>query len=227
MSWKNKLSYKASRAVEQTVNGEKMRFYPNQLGILEDLATLSKPVTRAINLLVGNEGRNYKTDTKSFTEGRGDKAVVVEETVIHSSDQGSIAARIKERDDAIGGLIDMIGDGRNLRLLGKAWMDSMMDEFPRKRGGAQPQEVEEFLFGDGKDWGGLEIPTMIEMMGGWLRANSRVFGELGEKLVGVAKAKIEEHLRAASTSVQPNPTNGSDSKTPSSPPSPSDSDSKT
>jgi hypothetical protein len=221
-NWKSTFTYKSKRYVEQPVGDDEnvVRFYPNQLGILEQLAELSDPITEAINKLMGAEGRNYQTETKSYVEGD----MQVEETVIGSTDRESMRARVEERGEGIKSLVAALGNGRNLRLFGLAWMDSMKEEFGRKRGGHSPEMVEEFLFGDGEDYEGLEVPQMIQIMSGWLRANAKVFGDLGERLVGFVKAQMEQRLRDESTSDEgAETTNGEGSKIPSSQPSDSDS----
>ena len=224
-NWKKTFTYRGKRYVTQEFGeGEEMRevrFYPNQLGILEDLASLSEPITTAINKIMGAEGRNYTTETKSSSEGD----YSVEETVIGATDPDALRARVQEREEGINGLVKALGNQRNLRLMGKAWMDSMKEEFGRVRGGHSPEQVEEFLFGDGDGYEGLEVPDMVQIMSGWLRANSKVFGQMGERLVGYVKAQVESRLQSQSTSEEDetNPTSGDDSKTQSSQPSDTDS----
>jgi len=230
MSWKKNFTYKGERHVEATVGEQEIRFYPNQLGILEKLATLSDPVTAAINMLMGTEGRDYETVTKHFTEGEGESAVTSEETIIGVTSPESMRERLSQREEGIKQLLSMIGDGRNLRLLGVAWIDSMKEIFPRKKGGPGPELVEEFLFGDGDEYDGLEIPQMIQIMIGWMRANANILGGMGEQLIGYVKGQMESRLQSVSTSDSDegtDPISGEDSKMQLSPVSDSDSDSTT
>jgi hypothetical protein len=230
MNWKKTFTYKGKRSVEATVGGNDVKFYPNQLGILQDLASLSQPVAKAINLLVGAEGRDHNTVSKSFTEGEGKNTVVVDETIIEAVSAESKQFRTQQREDGIATIVNMLGDTKNLHIMGMAWMDSMRDEFPRKRGGYDPKSVDEFLYGEeGADddhtlYQGLEVPQMMEIMSGWMRANAKVFGEVGERLVGYVKNQMASRLQNDSVSTEePTPNSGDSSKTPSSQLSPSDS----
>lgn len=197
-NWKKLFAYTSSAAVEQSVNGNTIKFYPNRIGLLTELAEISKPVTKALATLFGEKPSMTTSTSKSYTdkpkkdiksgtesaEGRSD------EIVIEAVQPAVADHRRKTRDEAIDQLIDALTDGRNRILFGKLLMDSMRDEFSYKRD-RDAREVEEFLFGDGNEYEGIDAPTMADMVKGWARANAKVFGPMGEKMVALVRGKLE------------------------------------
>jgi hypothetical protein len=124
--------------------------------------------------------------------------------------------RRKERDQAIDELLDGLTNERNKLLFGALLMDSMRDDFPYKKS-RPPAEIEEFLFGDGQSYDGLDAPMLVEMVLGWLKANAKVFGKAGEKVAGLVKGKLGA-LDRSNSEAMTSTVDGSSSKMPSSPP---------
>lgn len=196
--WKDRFTYNSKSAVEHEVNGGKLRFYPNRIGLLAELAEVSKPVAHALSALFG-DGRN---DTTSISESYKDKPKkdiksgvetaesVVDKITVEALSPEIAGYRRKERDTAIDELLDGLTNERNRLLFGRLLMDSLRDEFSYKKDRPAP-EVEEFLFGDGEKYEGLDTPMLVQMVTGWLKANAKVFGSVGEKMAGLVKGKLE------------------------------------
>lgn len=231
-SWKDRFAYNSKSAVEHEVNGHKLRFYPNRIGLLTELAEISKPIAHALATLFGDE----RGDATSISESYKDKprkdlktGIETAESVVDKITVEAVTAEVAnhrrgERNQAIDELLDGLTNERNRILFGRLLMDSLRDDFPYKKD-RPPPEVEEFLFGDNEEYTGLDAPILVEMVTGWLKANAKVFGSTGEKVVGLVKGKLSA-LQAPSPSVEKtNTTDGSNSKMPSSGQSDSDSDS--
>lgn len=208
-------TYRTKTFVEREVQGMQIRFYPNRVALLEELAIVSKPIAEAISILFSDTRGDATAVTERFREG---KDVEVEKITVQSVDPSTMAYRAKERSQALDTLISGLTNARTRLLFGKLLMDSMRDEFPWKKDRGV-DEVEEFLYGDGKDYQGIDLPVLTEMVKGWMAANAKVFGSAGEQAVGLVRARLQS-LRAESSPVPEttSPTNGSDSKTPSSTP---------
>lgn len=229
-TWKDRFTYNSKSAVEHVVNGNTIRFYPNRIGLLTELAEVSKPIAHALATLFG-EGRS---DATSVSERYSDKprkdiksGVETAESTVDKITVEAVTPEVAdhrrtERNKAIDELLDGLTNERNRTLFGRLLMDSMRDEFPYKKNRPAP-EVEAFLDGDGERYEGLDMPMLVALVTGWLKANAKVFGSTGERLAGLVKGKLEA-LQVPSTSGETTSTaGGSSSKTPSSEPSDSDS----
>lgn len=221
MSWKQRVkTFQERRAVKHEIEefGE-IAFYPNRISQLQQLRGLSQTVMNCMGTLFSDN----RGDADQVVEtGTDEDGFTVQKTSVQAVSTDVLAYRAKQQREAIEELFSL-ADRRNLMLLGEMLMDSMRDEFPyaRQRG---PQEIEEFLFGSkdeetGEVEGGIDMVLFVAMMQGWIKANSKVFGDVGEKLVGLVKGR----LQAASGSEEgPTTTSGPSSKTESSQPSPTD-----
>ena len=214
MSWQKRFTFRDKRSIKATVSGQEFRFYPNRMTLLTEARDLAEPIAKAVNLLFADQSRDSKSNVKRQSEGD----FHMEDITTEGLDIDMAKHRVEERSAAITTIMGTLADARSLILLGKLFMDSLRDDFPYKKD-RHASEVEEFLYGeeDGEEgsYEGLDTPVLIEMFKGWMKANALTFGETGEQLVGLVKAKIEEVT--VSSSVAPDSTSGSDSKTPSSP----------
>lgn len=216
MSWKEVRTYRSRESVEHEVNGVKLRFYPNRMRLLGELAELSTPVAKALAELLDPSRRDTPMTEKVSTQGD----VVVKESTVAESSPAVMQARAAARDAAIQSLLSALGDPRNRLRLGRLLMDSLADEFPFAADRA-PAEVEEFLYGN-KEQEGLDLPLLADLLKGWIKANAKQFSKAGE-LVAARLGDLGGLVSqppSPSPSETATPSDGSSSKTPSSPPSP-------
>jgi hypothetical protein len=219
MSRFKKFTFRDKRSVKHMVNGQEFRFYPNRVGLLTEARDLAEPVAQAVNTLFADQTKDTASNVKRQHEGD----FFMEDIETKGISIEMAKHRQTERSKAISTILGTLADARSLILLGKLFMDSLRDEFEYKRE-RSAQEVEEFLYGDGEEYEGLDAPVLVEMFQGWMKANATTFGDTGESLVGLVKAKIEGLVAdSAPSSEMPDPTSGAPSKTPSSPQSASDS----
>jgi len=222
MSWKDRATYQSKTFVEREVNGSLLRFYPNRYALLQEMSAIAGPLAKAIITL----SSDTRHDATAVTERFKEKDTEVEKITVQGVSTEVLSYRAKEKAQAIDELVTGLTNARTRLLLGKLLMDSMREEFDWKRE-RTTAEVEEFLDGDGKGYAGLDVPTMVELVKGWMAANSKAFGLMGEQVVDLVSARLQG-LRAASdlakrelsqekTEVQDS-TNGSSSKTASSTP---------
>lgn len=223
-SWKDRFTFRDKRYVEQEVAGTTFRFYPNRMALLTEVRDLSAPVAKAISVLFADESRDSGTAVKRHREGE----FYMEDITTNPISTDMASYRQKERDRAIEQILGTLADKRSMNLLGRLFMDSLRDEFEYKTN-RSTAEVEEFLYGHegaDSDYQGLDMPVLIAMFQGWMKANAKVFGEAGEKMVGLVRKRLED-LRVASgseaTATETDPTSGSSSRTPSLQPSGTDS----
>lgn len=228
MGWKNRGSFRDKHFVEHEVSGETLRFYPNRIALLQDLAELSKPIGAAIAGLFAD---------RSGDASQVEKVMVQSDTTIKESTFQAVSAevltlRARERDAAIASLLDAVSNPKNRLLLGRLLMDSLREEFPYVIGERKPADVERFLYGGEDGSEPLDLPELAAMVGGWIKANAKQFGKVGEEIAARVNARLGGDEKVSpresvspsplseSPSESPTPSSGSSSRTPSSPPSP-------
>jgi hypothetical protein len=215
MSWKDVRTYRSRDSVEHEVNGKSVRFYPNRMRLLPELTELSVPIGKALAELLDPSRTDSAMTEKVMVQG---ETTIKESSVTPPSPEVS-KARAAARDGAIEALLKALGDPRNRLSLGRLLMDSLADDFPyaAERPAA---EVEGFLYGaDGVE--GLDLPLLAQLVSGWIKANAKQFSRVGE-LVAARLGDLGGVMAPPqpSPSTDPRPSSGSDSRIPSSPPSP-------
>jgi len=220
MSRFKRFTFRGKRYIEGEVAGETFRFYPNRMALLEQARDLSQPIAQAISILFADETKDNDSAVKRHHEGE----FYMEDITTTAISTEMATYRQKQRSEAITTIMGSLADARSVILLGKLFMDSLREEFPYKKE-RSAREVEEFLYGeepseDGEEgesaYEGLDMPVLIQLFSGWMRANSKVFGDLGEKVVGLIKGRLEQ-LQPDSNSEMTIPTSGSSFKNPTSP----------
>jgi hypothetical protein len=187
MTYKDTFTYTDQHFVEHDVNGKLIKFFPNRYALLGDLAKISKPMASALTTIFMEEARETTATNKSMKDAEG---MEMSEITVSAISPELAAHKSKERRDSIEALISSIEEPNNRILLGKLLMDSMRDEFQYKRD-RTPKDVLAWLEGDETgEYHGIDLPVLTQLIGGWIKANSKVFGEQGEQLVGAMKDRL-------------------------------------
>lgn len=213
MSKFKRFTFRDKRSTPHQVGGTEFNFYPNRMSLLNEARDLSTPVAKAISVLFADESN----DNGSSVKRQNDADFYVEDITTDPISVEMAKHRQNERGQAIETIMSTLADSRALILLGRLFMDSLRDEFEYKK--ERPaSEVEAWLYGEESNdpdaYTGLDMPVLIEMFGGWMKANAKVFGAAGEKMVGLVKGRLEQVT--AQVSETADSTSGNDSKIPSS-----------
>lgn len=222
-TWKKLLTFRGKRHVEHEVGGQELNFYPNKMALLEQARDLSGPVAKAINTLMTDTSRDSKSMVKRLSGTDPDGAIDADEPEILEMQEITTDAistqmaefRLNQRNEAIETLLTTIADQRNRILLGAMFMDSLRDLFPYHQN-RPTSEIEEFLYGDGEEYEGLDIPQLCDMLVGWMKANSKTFGSMGEKVVEFMQKRMGDLAPSEDRSEEGDvkTTSGETSKTP-------------
>lgn len=224
MSWKDRFTFRDKRYIEHEVAGETFRFYPNRMALLTEARDLSAPVAKAISVLFADQSRDSSSRVKRMKDASA-QGGEMEEVDTDAISIEMATHRQAERERAMDEIFHTIADERSKLLLGRLFMDSLRDEFPYRKS-RSAREVEEFLYGEEPSeespepsYTGLDVPALIQMFSGWMKANAKVFGETGEKMVGLVQRRLEEATGESSSDLT-GPTSGFSSKSHTSPQSP-------
>jgi hypothetical protein len=205
-NWKQRFSVFNRHSVEHEVGGQTFVFYPNSVGLLAEVRDLSAPVAKALASLMADKSGDISSQVRKEREGGYEVEVITTNAVAPE-----ITTMRLDRDaKSIQELIETVCDPKSRMVIGKLLMDSLRAEFEYKKN-RSAGEVEEFLYGDGKEYEGIPIPELVQMIGGWMKANAKVFGETGERMVAVLRGRLSPLSGEGTT------TSGQNSSEPSSP----------
>jgi len=207
-------SFQQKQGSAHKIAGENVMFYPNRLSSLQSLRVLSADFSTIMSSLFSNDQADTASAFEEFESPNGEK---VRKNKVEGITPELLGCRVNERRRAIEKLISMVTDRRSLLYLGMLFMDSMRDEFPYKKE-RSPEEVERFLFGseptedspEGEP--ALDTNTLFQIFLGWLKGNAHQFGEVGKRMMGLVKDRLNEP-HGESTPETETETSGSDSKT--------------
>jgi hypothetical protein len=181
----------SSKPVEQDVCGTPLNFYPNRIISLSSVDALSADVLKAIQVLFDrHDGRASIVKRVEDAEGFSS-----EEIISAAQEPAVIKARDERNAQALETLVQAVCSRKSQVALGTLLMDSLRDEFPYKR--QRPvADIEAWLYGDeGGEHQGLEVPQLVDMLKGWLRANAQQFGDMGKRMaaefLSLGKPKAE------------------------------------
>lgn len=218
MSYKDRFAFTDNHGVEHPVNGTKMVFYPNRYAVLQSMAELSKPIALSLMTLLMDSGRENAAVTENIEDG----TMKVQKITVEAMSVEMITTKSKERERAVEQIIEALSSPKHRILLGRCLMDSLRDEFDYSKD-RPAKEVEEFFLGDNNGYDGIDVPVFAELLTGWVKANSKVFGDKGEKLAGLVRTRLSVLRKDSPSEPTTQPANGSNSETASSSPLASDS----
>lgn len=176
--------------VEHKVGERTLRFYPVSTGLLLRLRTMGKGLAQALTTLLSQAKGDQGYEETRFDDPRNPGAKVV----FHAVTPEVRAARSKEREDAVGRLVEALTDERNLLVVFQMIVDSLREDFPRDM---QETEVSNFLRE-------TPLPRTVELVHGLIKANAEVLGPLRGRLstlVGRAVTLAEAAVEGASDKV--------------------------
>lgn len=178
-------SYVSPTPITHEVNGEELEFYPLGMRMLFKLRNLAKPLAEALTVLFENHDGDRSAQVLSSGDGgtqHSTNAVAPE----------LAAQRTRDRERAIGRVVEVFCDQKNGEILAEVVLDSLRDRDEKK---VKKAEVEEFL-----DL--VAVPIFIQYVLGVGKANVEVFGPVGEKMALAAQgvlAKVGEKAGSEET----------------------------
>lgn len=190
MGWSDRIkSYMSRQAVAHEIEGMgTLQFYPNTVGQISKLKDMSAGVMMAVSVLLTDHRSDAAAVTETASEGNRETGFTKQTTTVEAVTPEVLEYRAKERANAISRLLEL-ADKRNMILFGGLLMDSLTEEFPYDKD-RKTEDVERFLYGT-EATDALNIPLLIAMTHGWIKANSRSFGKMGKKMVGLLKSRLQ------------------------------------
>lgn len=172
------------KSITHKIRGQKFEFHPVSLCKVATgrLAALMVPLTDAVATLLNPK----REDVERLQEVSPDGAVF---TRISCISREMAMYRDSERRKAIDSAWNMLLNDDTRHLVAQMLMDSLRDDCPRN-----PSEDDVTAFIDHDD---MDVPTIVEFLKGFMRANANIFGETGKELAALVKAKVEAATKEA------------------------------
>ena len=165
-------------AVPVQVGDQTLNFYPISVKTVMRLRDIAKPIGQALSVLLTSNERDFST--KVVDENLPDTGLR------RTTDVGAITPELSKqrqtaRQEAIATLVDAILSPASANLLAEMLMDSLRDNFERKKGGPTPTEIAAFLEE-------LTADLLPEMLHGLAEANKKLFAPLKERAASMGAA---------------------------------------
>ncbi len=157
--------------VEREIAGRTFKFYPSSVRVAARMANTLSELSGHVSVLMTNTQRDTGSVHEEVSDADG---MTVKKTSVQPINPDLAEKRVDARAKAVKAAMAQLTSSTNRMILGELLMDSLRDDFDRgaKRETADVQELVD----------GMEIPILIEFLGGLVAANSKVFGDLGNSL---------------------------------------------
>lgn len=211
--WKAKCGFLDKREpLEETINGETIKFYASSMVVVVKLRGIAGRVGKLVATLLQDDKRDTGSTHRRFVDPEI-KGEFNTETIVQPLDPAMAKFRLDSTVSVVSELIDLIGNVDNIKAVGEFIMDSMRDVFPR--GSDKNPPAEEFMRE-------IELPELVPLFLGAVKANKGVFGPLDLKLHALGdkvREAVESRLStlgSASTTTSSGPAEPAESPSPTS-----------
>lgn len=179
MSWKNKSNVFAKKFVSRQIGESEWRFYPVSVGRIFELRETIKDIFTAASALFASNKDDVAQEIENITQGKDNQ---IQRTNISAISVELATLRDKQRKDSIASAVEALLSERNKIMLGRLLADSLREEFERD---VKEEEIKQFM-------DTLDLGTLVEFLMGFIEANAKVFGPLGERVRATVQSKLAE-----------------------------------
>jgi hypothetical protein len=170
--WLEKMSLTQARGMPHPVQGKAFNFYPVSLEKLLKFKDMAKAIGQALAVLMSSSERDSGSISRQFASD-SQPGLMDTEIVADAVKPEVVKMRMEAKQNAVGKLMDAIGDNANLAAIGELIMDSLRENFPRNHPDNPPPI--EFM-------NQMDAPLIVEFLVGVAKANKGMFGPLGDRL---------------------------------------------
>ena len=178
MSWKNKTNVFAKKFVSRQIGEATWNFYPVSVGRVFELRETIKDLFTSMSALFASNKDDVGQEIEKITQAGGE----IQRTNISAISVELAMLRDKQRKESIGAAIEALLSERNKIMLGRLLADSLREEFSRD---CPDDEIKSFM-------SELDLGTLVEFLMGFVEANAKVFGPLGERVRATVQSKLAE-----------------------------------
>lgn len=178
-----KFSFLAPRFELAKVGDKELKFFAVSTRALFRLKTLAGPIAQSLVTIMSGKSQDIKRTSRDFHDpSTGDMG---SETTLEPLTPNIIKLRDGQRSEAVERLIQALTEDENRYIIGGLICDSLREEFPDRP--TPDDTVHEFMDDDD-----MNLPAMIELIGGVAKANKGAFGPLAGPLAAKLKAAVSK-----------------------------------
>lgn len=180
-------------SVTEEINGRKWTFFMCSVATCARLAPVLSRLAGHVSTLLTPNNKDQGGTEETYVEG----GTTVSKTEYHPINPDLARLRTAQREKAVQGAISELLDGKNCAAIGRLLMDSLRDDFPRSETRTDEQ-CAHFVES-------MDAPILVQFLRGLMRANGRMFGDLGKELGRVVRQKAAELLGEDGEAPSPDP----------------------
>jgi len=162
-AWKSNCSFLSPKPTESTVGGTAIKFYPVSVGLAFQLKDIAKPLAAGLAVLFTSERNDTGTIERTVADGR--------EIIMEAIQPGLADARVRQRREAIQGIVEALTNETNKEVIGSIIIDSIYRDIWKTKDAAPPPA--EFMGAEG-----ISLENLGEFLVGVAKANKGIFGPL-------------------------------------------------
>jgi len=186
MSWK-KWTFIKPKGTQVEIEGETLTFYPICISSFFNLEVMAAPIAKALSMIFQNEDNDVGITDRTEGAGVEDGSFKTEKVVAPVSLELA-RFRLDQRKAALEDAFRVLFDRSNIRAVVRLLMDSLRDEFDRKKNEDEKNaEADEFI----ADVDGILFRKLLI---GLYEGNKKVFGPLANT-VAHFKKMMDQKMR--------------------------------
>lgn len=186
MSWKDKWTFIAPKAVPVKIEDDELKFYPVCVSSMFVIKTIASPIARALASIFQNEDNDVGVVDK--VKGTGVDGEYVTEKRIEPVSMELARFRLDQKQHAIEEAVETLFDPKNAQIIMRIVMDSMRDDFDRSKSEEEKdKEAVEVL-------NTIDASMFYKLLMGLYAGNQQVFGPLAS-MVAQSKGLIRDKVR--------------------------------
>jgi hypothetical protein len=189
MSWKEKWTFIAPKAVPVKIEDDELKFYPVCVSSMFVIKTIAAPIARALASIFQSEENDVGVVDE--VKGTGVDGEYVTRKKIEPVSMELARFRLDQKQHAIEEAVDTIFDPKNSRTVMRIVMDSMREDFDRNKSEEEKdKEAVEVL-------NTIDASMFYKLLMGLYAGNKTVFGPLAS-MVAQSKGLIQDKVRGLS-----------------------------
>lgn len=196
------------KSVSVDFGDNSVEMFPSRVCMASELRTLFSDLGPDISIIFDDRSADVGTSQEFLQDDSEAGNMVNTKQIKTAADLETIQYRSDSRASAIRRLAENALEDRCKLAIGRILMDSMREEFPvhAKR---PKDEVVAFM-----DHENMTVEVLVQLLIGWVKANSAKMGSLGKRMVSALETEAETETETKETPGSPSSTNSTEQSEP-------------
>lgn len=174
------------------IEGQTFTFYTCSFGVVARLAPVIARLMSKFAVLMGNGQQDQGYVSEDYVDENG---MVISKTTTEAITAELAETRARQREEAVQVAVETVLADHNRLAVARMISDSLRDDFPRGKDKPKDDELRAWM-------DDLDLPVFFQFLMGMLKANKRVFGDLGKGLGPALQKQVDDALKRAGAASQ-------------------------